>query len=222
MPHRREQSEMTDNRRQHWQKVWTGNGEKGKSWYQESPRISIDLIERSGVSPADPVIDIGGGASRLVDHLLDRGYRDLTVLDLSVAALEHARHRLGKRAHDVTWIVADVTTFRPDRRYALWHDRAAFHFLVSGVDRKEYCAVMDRSLTTGGQAIIGTFAPDGPARCSGLDIVRYDACGLMAELGPDWELAEESKETHITPAGAEQRFGFYRIKRNTTRKNHSG
>ena len=213
MPHRRELSEMTDNRRQHWEKVWTGNGEKDKSWYQEIPRMSIDMIERSGVSPADPLIDVGGGASRLVDHLLDRGYRDLTVLDLSAAALEHARHRLGKRAGDVTWAVADVTAFRPDCRYALWHDRAAFHFLLSEEDRKAYVATMSRSLAAGGQAIIGTFAPDGPARCSGLSIVRYDASGLMAELGPGWELAEEAREVHQTPAGAEQRFGFYRVRR---------
>lgn len=213
---------MTDNRRQHWEHAWTGIDETGKSWFQETPRVSIELIERSGLRTADPLIDIGGGASRLVDHLLARGHRDLTVLDLSAAALGHARRRLGEKADGVTWIVGDVTAFQPGREYALWHDRAAFHFLVSEADRKAYCAVMDKSLAPGGQAIIGTFAPDGPNRCSGLDVVRYDAPGLIAELGPGWELADETREVHVTPAGAEQHFGFYRIRRKSTRKNHSG
>lgn len=213
---------MIDDRRQHWEKVWRGADETGKSWFQETPRISIELIERLGISPARPLIDIGGGASRLVDHLLEKGYLDLTVLDLSAAALENSRRRLGKSADAVTWIVSDVTVFQPERRYALWHDRAAFHFLVSEADRRAYCAVMDRSLTAGGQAIIGTFAPDGPPRCSGLDIIRYDAPGLMAELGPGWELVDETREVHLTPAGGEQQFGFYCIRRKTTRTNHSG
>ena len=204
---------MSDKRRQHWENVWTGSGETRKSWFQEIPRVSLDLVERTGISLSDPLIDIGGGASRLVDHLLDRGYRDLTVLDLSAAALEHARRRLGQRAGDVTWITGDVTTFRPERRYLLWHDRAAFHFLVEESDRLAYCAALEQALAPKGQAIIGTFAPDGPEKCSGLDIVRYDAPKLLAELGPGWELLEETRETHMTPAGAEQRFGFYRIRR---------
>ena len=213
---------MNDNCRQHWEKVWSGSGHANKSWFQETPRISLQLIGRSGVSPDQPLIDIGGGASRLVDHLLDRGYRDLTVLDLSAAALDHARRRLGERAGGVSWIVGDVTTFQPGRKYALWHDRAAFHFLVSASDRKAYGEVMRTSLQPDGQAIIGTFAPDGPVKCSGLDIVRYDAGSLMAELGPGWELAEETGEVHMTPGGAEQRFGFYRIRRKTTPEKHSG
>ena len=206
---------MTGNRKQHWEKVWTGSDEKAKSWYQDIPRISIDLIERSGISPHDALIDIGGGASRLVDHLLERGYSDVTVLDVSSAALMHARARLGERAGAVTWSVADVTAFRPDRNYALWHDRAAFHFLLSEADRKAYVEAMNCSLEPGGQAIIGTFAPDGPARCSGLDIMRYDAPALLTELGPGWELLEEFRQVHKTPAGAEQRFGFYRVGRKT-------
>ena len=213
---------MIDNSRQHWEKVWSGSGHSGKSWFQETPRISLDLIERSGISLADPLIDIGGGASRLVDCLLDRDYRDLTVLDLSAAALEHARRRLGEKAGAVNWIAGDVTAFQPDRRFALWHDRAAFHFLVSRGARQAYRAVMEKSLTRQGQAIIGTFALDGPAKCSGLDIVRYDASGLMAELGAGWELAEETREAHVTPSGVEQQFGFYRVRRKKTRENHSG
>lgn len=213
---------MTDNRKNHWEKVWTGAGEMDKSWFQETPRVSLDLVEQSGIPLDAPFIDIGGGASRLVDHLLERGYSDLTVLDVSAAALEHARRRLGKKADAVTWIVGDATEFLPNRRYELWHDRAAFHFLLSAGDRKAYCLALDRSLTTGGQAIIGTFAADGPAKCSGLDIVRYDARGLMAELGPGWDLVDERRELHVTPAGGEQRFAFFRVRRNATRKNHSG
>jgi SAM-dependent methyltransferase len=213
---------MTKNHTQHWEKVWTGSAHTDKSWFQKTPWISLEMIARSGVSSAEPLIDVGGGASRLVDHLLDRGYRDLTVLDLSDAALEHARRRLGERAGAVRWIEGDVTTFRPDREYALWHDRAAFHFLVSASDRNAYGEVMNRSLKADGQAIIGAFAPDGPAKCSGLDVVRYDAGSLMAELGPGWALAEETAETHVTPAGAGQRFGFYRTRRTAALKNYSG
>jgi trans-aconitate methyltransferase len=200
-------------RKAHWERVWSTRDDTATSWYQATPAVSLALIERAGAAPADPLIDVGGGASRLVDGLLDRGFSDLTVLDLSAAALDRARQRLGARAARVTWIEADVTAFRPARRYRLWHDRAVFHFLREAEDRARYVANLDRALAPDGQAVIATFAPDGPTRCSGLDIVRYDAAQLAAQLGPGWVLCEERAERHRTPAGGEQRFGFYRFAR---------
>ena len=204
-------------RRAHWERVYRGKQPTETSWYQAEPALSLELIGNGGVGPGDGLIDVGGGASLLVDHLLARGYGDVTVLDLSAEALQHARRRLGPDAQRVAWIVADVTEFVPTRTFALWHDRAAFHFLTDPADRWRYVQVLEAALEPGGQAIIAAFAPDGPERCSGLDIVRYDADTLGAALGGGFRLLEERRESHRTPQGREQRFGFYRFLRGAGR-----
>ncbi len=198
-------------RQAHWQSVYQNKEETGVSWFQERPASSICLIERTGFDHAARIIDIGGGASRLVDHLLDLGYVDVTVLDVAEAALAKARARLGSRAENVQWLVTDVTRWRPVSVFDIWHDRAVFHFLVEAKDRKAYGAAMAAAMRAGGQAIVGTFALDGPERCSGLPVRRYDAKGLEAEFAPWFRAVETFAEDHVTPAGKTQKFLFYRM-----------
>ena len=198
-------------RKEHWEAVYNRLEPHQTSWYQERPDLSLLLIERSGLPADRPLIDIGGGASTLVDHLLALNYSDISILDVSLAALDKAKARLGQRAAAVNWITADVTSFEAKRTFALWHDRAVFHFLVDAVDRERYRSALDDGLETGGQLVISTFALDGPEKCSGLEIVRYDAASLARELGPGYHLEEQARESHHTPAGAIQRFGFYRF-----------
>lgn len=199
-------------RKKHWEAVYGSRAAEETSWYQRRPDISLDMIRDACPDRDAGLIDVGGGASTLVDHLLSDGYSDLTVLDLSAAALAQAQTRLGEAARRVAWLEADVTRFEPPRRWALWHDRAAFHFLVDRADRQAYLQRLGAALTPGGQVIIATFAPDGPPRCSGLEVVRYDAETLAAELGPPYSLLESRWETHRTPQGREQRFGFHRFR----------
>jgi 2-polyprenyl-3-methyl-5-hydroxy-6-metoxy-1,4-benzoquinol methylase len=161
------------NRQAHWQNVYEQKGENQVSWFQERPNISLELIEAVRADQSSAIIDIGGGASRLVDALVDKAYRDLTVLDLSESAVSIAKIRLGQRAATVNWIVADVTQWEPARSYDLWHDRAAFHFLTEASDRTAYIDRLTKAVRSGGHAIIGTFAPDGPERCSGLPVPSY-------------------------------------------------
>jgi len=163
------------------------------------------------VSKDAGVIDVGGGASVLVDCLLDDGYTHIAVLDVSGAALNHSRTRLGARAGIVEWFEADVTSFEPPHRFGLWHDRAVFHFLTGADDRRGYLATLHRTLQPGGSVVISTFALDGPAKCSGLDVVRYDEQAMLAELGPEFELQEVRHESHITPWQSEQRFIYFRL-----------
>ena len=198
---------------QHWDDVYTQKAEDEVSWFQPEAAMSLDLIARCALPPDAKIIDVGGGASRLVDGLLDRGFVDVTVVDLSAAALAKARARLGERAQPVSWVAADVTTFEPPARYALWHDRAVFHFLTAPADRAAYVRVLERALADGGHAIVGTFAPDGPERCSGLPVVRYDAAALAAALGPSLTLIESARHEHVTPSGKVQAFTFARFVR---------
>ncbi|MBU6456499.1 MAG: methyltransferase domain-containing protein [Bradyrhizobium sp.] len=199
---------QSESREVHWQNVYTTKAEAGVSWFQETPEPSLELMAEVEATPASAIIDIGGGASRLVDRLIDRGFEDLTVLDLSGAALEAAKARLGGRAASVQWIVADVTVWEPSKAYDIWHDRAAFHFLSGHDDRVAYVARLTRALKTGGYAIIATFAPDGPEQCSGLPVVRYDADGLAQVLGPAFELVHTRRHAHATPWGSVQSFQF--------------
>lgn len=192
----------------HWDAVYTTKAEHEVSWFQASPAPSLEAIARAGARPDSALIDIGGGASRLVDHLLAQGFVDVSVLDLSGAALDAARTRLGVRAAEVDWIVADVTTWQPSRTYDVWHDRAAFHFLTGENDRVAYVACLARALKIGGHAIIATFAPDGPERCSGLPVVRYDAASLGQTLGPALKLIHTSRHEHATPWDSRQIFQF--------------
>ena len=204
---------MTDQDRQaHWQGVYTTKAENEVSWFQDSPDISFELIRSAGLAQGSAIIDVGGGASRLVDKLLEHEF-DLTVLDLSEAALTVARSRLGQKADTVRWIATDVTTWTSSYVFDLWHDRAAFQFLTEEEDRAAYISRLTQALRPGGYAVIGTFALDGPARCSGLPVMRYDARSLRAVLGDRFDLAETRSDIHQTPWGSKQRFQFSRFVR---------
>jgi len=200
-------------RQAHWQNVYATKTEKEVSWYQETPTPSLDLIAATGLSDDAAIIDVGGGASRLVDSVLDKGFHQITILDLSAKALEETKKRLGRRADGIDWIAADVTTWEPSHSYDLWHDRAAFHFLTEPADRAAYVLRLKKAVRPGGHAIIATFASDGPERCSGLPIVRYDPEVLARTLGPDFELIESRRHDHLTPGGNTQRFQFSRFLR---------
>lgn len=195
-------------RQAHWDKAYREKGEGGVSWFEDRPAVSLDLIATTGAGPGSRLIDIGGGTSRLVDALLLAGWRSLTVLDVSPAALETARARLGDLAERVGWIAADITTWRPAAQYDVWHDRAVFHFLTSASDRAAYRRNLGDALTAGGFAIIGTFAADGPERCSGLPVMRYDAAALADAAAPGFKVIAERRHVHRTPWGSEQAFQF--------------
>lgn len=197
---------MTDKRRAHWNRVYDSKSAQDVSWYQDRPEKSLELVQYSGVVAGDALIDAGGGASTLVDHLLERGYRDVTVLDVSASALQQVRKRLAAHAAEVDWQVADVTRFEPDRKYRLWHDRAVLHFLIDKPDRTRYVEVLKKALAPGGHAILATFGPDGPEKCSGLPVRRYDADMMAALLGPEFELLRSDLDLHTTPGGASQQF----------------
>jgi SAM-dependent methyltransferase len=199
-------------RQEHWDSIYARKREEEVTWFEAEPTRSLELITRCALPPEARIIDVGGGASRLVDGLLDRGFVELSVLDVSSQALEKSRARLGARGANVRWITGDVTTFEPAVRYALWHDRAVFHFLTREEDRAAYSRVLERALAPGGQVIIGTFAADGPDRCSGLEVVRYDGASLAAALGPSFALVETVRHEHLTPGGKVQLFTFCRLK----------
>lgn len=203
---------MSD-RTTHWQNVYATKGETEVSWFQASPAISLEMIRAASPDPAAAIVDIGGGASRLVDALLQGGYRNLTVLDLSANALDTAKKRIGAAASMVDWIVADATTWRPAKSWDVWHDRAAFHFLTDPRDRAAYVERLRSAVAPGGHVIIATFAPDGPEKCSGLPVQRHDSASLSAELGPEFELVETRSETHHTPWHSTQAFQFSRFRR---------
>jgi SAM-dependent methyltransferase len=195
-------------RRAYWENVYTTKSENEVSWFQESADLSLELMDLLAVTPHSAVIDIGGGASRLVDGLVARGFDRVTVLDLSDRALSAAKARMGEPAAGVEWVVADIATWETSQAYDVWHDRAAFHFLTDATDRKAYVERLRRSLRPGGHAIIGTFALDGPERCSGLPVMRYDAESLRETLGGGFELVVNRRHEHATPWGAVQRFQF--------------
>lgn len=203
----------TPPRQAHWQNVYQTKGEQEVSWFQESPEISLDLIRSTQVQLDASIIDIGGGASRLVDALVEAEYVSVTVLDLSEKALEVTKSRLGARCTEVDWVVADVTTWQPSRTYDVWHDRAAFHFLTAPDDQAAYAECVQRAVKPGGHVIIGTFAPDGPERCSGLPVVRHDEASLGKMLGDSFVLIESRRHDHPTPSGAIQKFQFSRFQR---------
>lgn len=196
-------------RKSHWEGVHSTKAPESVSWYQPRAVRSLEFIERTGIGPAARIIDVGAGASVLVADLLDAGYRDLTVIDISAAALDRSRAQLGKRATNVTWIESDVTTAGlPAGAFDLWHDRAVFHFLVDPGDRQAYLQSLQRALRPGGHAIIATFAEDGPQRCSGLPVQRYSPRQLHAQLGEAFTLLHHEHEEHLTPGGAVQRFQY--------------
>ncbi len=206
------------NLKEHWNHVYQTKAHDDVSWYQSRPARSLHLIETCGVGKQEGIIDVGGGASVLVDFLLDAGFTRLAVLDISAAALAHSKERLGARAGDVEWFEADVTGFTSPHYFNLWHDRAVFHFLTDKADRQKYVQTLKRTLTPDGRVIIATFAIDGPLKCSGLEVARYDASAIVAEFGEGFRLLEQVDETHTTPWGTEQEFSYFRFARsvNTT------
>jgi SAM-dependent methyltransferase len=196
-------------RKQHWEGVWRSKGATGVSWYQPRAELSLELIRRLAPDRGTPLVDVGGGASTLVDGLLDAGYQALTVLDLAPAALELARQRLGERAGCVSWLAADVLEAPlPAATYGVWHDRAVFHFLTDPADRARYVAQVRRAVRPGGHVIVAAFSPEGPARCSGLDVVRYGPESMHGQFGAGFRLLESRSEQHHTPGGAVQSFVY--------------
>lgn len=193
----------------HWDGVYRTKPATAVSWYQAQAKTSRDLIASVARDLAAPIIDVGGGASTLIDGLVAFGYRDLTVLDLAGPSLAIAQSRLGPHAASVRWMEADVLTAAlPFRHYAVWHDRAVFHFLTERADRQRYVAQARRAIRQGGHIIVATFAPDGPQRCSGLDVMRYTPDAMHAEFGSGFALLDSIREEHHTPSGAVQSFVY--------------
>ncbi len=201
-------------RRAHWDNVYSTRKHDEVGWFRPHLETSLQWIEDIGLAPDAPIIDVGGGASTLVDDLLDAGHTALTVVDISGKALAGVQERLGSRSDLVTWLVADITEAQLQRRsFRLWHDRAVFHFLVDAGDRRKYRDDLEAALVTGGHLVIGTFTPEAPPRCSGLPVQRYDLDALIAELGPGFELVRHRQEMHVTPGGVEQMYLFGHFRR---------
>lgn len=204
---------MNDQRKAHWEQVYQSKESDQVSWFQPSPECSLKMIEDAAIAVDEAIIDLGGGTSRLVDALIDRGYHNISVLDISAAALENSRRRLGDRATQVNWLESDVTEFTLSQPVGLWHDRAVFHFLTAAGDRQAYLERLERYLVVGGHLIIATFSPQGPTQCSGLDIVQYDYESLQKTLGSGYQLIDSIDEQHQTPAGKIQHFNYFHFTR---------
>jgi SAM-dependent methyltransferase len=195
-------------RKDHWEKVYQTKNIEEVSWYQPKPEISLSLIKDAGLPLSAKIIDVGGGDSFLVDHLIDLGYEDITVLDISETALSKAKKRLGKKAEGVKWIVADAASFEPTEQYDIWHDRAAFHFLTQEHEINHYVNVVEKAIKPGGVLILGTFSEDGPKKCSGLDIQQYSESSMAEKFG---KILQKEKCMHIghpTPFNTSQEFIF--------------
>ncbi len=198
---------MQVERKQHWESVYSARGPSEVSWYQPRLRNSLSLMEKAAVTRDARILDVGGGLSTLADDLLAMGYHDITVLDLSAAALAAAQARLGAAAAAVTWVESDILNAElPLQYYDVWHDRAVFHFLTAPDDRRRYVETVRRSVRPGGHVIVATFGPEGPLQCSGLSTMRYDPKGLHREFGKGFELRDSLVEIHKTPGGKDQQF----------------
>jgi len=195
----------------HWETIYQRRPIHELSWYQDDPTDSLLLISNVGPSTAQRIIDVGGGASRLVDALLERDYLRPAVLDISDAALEHARQRLGKRAALVDWYSSEVTLFRPPRRFTIWHDRAVFHFLTDEKDQEAYISVLREALEPDGQVVIASFTHGAPSRCSNLEVRHHDEQSLQAIFGQEFQLLEVFHKRHITPVNQVQPFIYCRF-----------
>ena len=205
----------------YWQNVYLTRASNQVGWYEPNPLISRRLVEAAKRQGARSVIDVGGGASSLVDHLLDMDFDRVAVLDVAEAGLAVARDRLGDRAGQVEWIVADITTADDLGTFDLWHDRAVFHFLIDQDDRSRYARRAAATVPVGGSAIVATFAPDGPERCSGLPVCRYDGTQISEALGPAFELVATERHTHTTPSGTAQVFTYTTLSRADAARNIS-
>jgi SAM-dependent methyltransferase len=196
----------------HWDDAYA-RGDASRSWFQPEPVLSLRMLDAAGVTAAGSLIDVGGGASSLAAALLERGFSDLTVLDISAAGMEYARRRLGPRAREVNWVTADIRTWVPPRRFAAWHDRAVFHFLTDVQDQRAYLRTLATATAASAVAVFGCFAPDGPPRCSGLPVARYAPADLAALLGSDWIPIAQDREAHVTPSGQTQPFTWSALRR---------
>jgi SAM-dependent methyltransferase len=204
---------LATDRKDHWEAVYATRAETGVSWYQDEPRLSLELIRAVAPAKGGRIIDAGGGASVLVDRLLDLPFGEIAVLDISETALGKAKARLGERAERVRWVVADVTEGPGLGAFDVWHDRAVFHFLTDPDDRRSYAELARQTVPLGGHLVIATFADDGPMRCSDLGVSRYNARSLASELGEGFSLVREARETHATPWGSSQAFVYGVFKR---------
>lgn len=200
-------------RKEHWEKIYNEKQPDQVSWFQTNPKQSLEFVKLARTTKDGSVIDVGGGASVLVDRLLDEGFKNITVLDISNHGLEYAKTRLGDKASLVKWVVADITQYEPKENYDLWHDRAVFHFLTEQSDRNKYATLVSRVINPGGHLILASFAPDGPDKCSNLTVCRYDAKLVQKELGNDFKLISEENESHMTPWNKEQKFRYFLFER---------
>jgi SAM-dependent methyltransferase len=197
---------VSESRKLHWEHAYSSKDPTEVSWYQGAPQLSLQMIAATGVETGGAIIDVGGGASTLVDNLLDNGYSDVTVLDIASAALDQSRARLGDAAKNVTWIEQDILHFEPNRSFILWHDRSVFHFLTEKSQQRHYVDLLQKAIEPGGHVILATFGPDGPQRCSGLPVQRYSTEELSSLLEPAFELRTQDLEEHKTPGGSAQQF----------------
>lgn len=197
------------NQKEHWEKVYQTKQADAVSWFQEHAIRSLEIIRSIGAPIDANIIDVGGGASTLVDDLLNDGFKHVSVLDLSASALAVAHARLGAKGKDVSWIAGDIRDVKlPEQTYDIWHDRAVFHFLTEPADRAAYVRQVMKAVKPGGHVIVATFAPDGPEQCSGLPVARYAPEQLHSEFGPSFELVAHTSESHKTPWGSVQHFVY--------------
>jgi SAM-dependent methyltransferase len=194
------------NRAAHWNTVYDTKGEDGVSWYQSVPKVTLELLDTLRIGRAASIIDLGGGASVVVDHLLARDFTDVSVLDVSKVALDNTKVRLGPAAERVHWLHRDIFEWVPERRFDLWHDRAVFHFLIDEDEREAYLNVLRSGIAPGGRVVVATFDAHGPTHCSGLPVVRYGATELAQVFAPHFDLVDTRAEEHLTPAGLVQPF----------------
>jgi SAM-dependent methyltransferase len=200
-------------RAEHWETLYTTRDPAQVGWFEPVPEVSLRRIERAVAAGARSVIDVGGGSSRLVDHLIDLGLERVAVLDIAEHGLELSRERLGDRAGEVEWITGDVTRIEDVGTFDVWHDRAVFHFLTAEDDRARYVALAERTVRPGGFAVMATFASDGPEQCSGLPVCRYDPPELARRCGPGFALLDSERHLHTTPRGVPQRFAYSTFRR---------
>lgn len=205
---------MSSERKSHWEKIYHGKATNEMSWYQPKPITSIRVIENLKIAKSARIIDVGGGDSLLVDHLLDLGYTNITVLDISEKAIQSAKNRLGTRANNVHWIEADVASFTPHHQYDFWHDRAAFHFLIDIEEIDFYVSTVSSAISVGGFLVIGTFSLGGPKKCSGLEIQQYSSQSMFEVFKSNFDRITCTTVEHITPVGSTQEFVFCSFQRN--------
>jgi ubiquinone/menaquinone biosynthesis C-methylase UbiE len=199
----------TEERKKHWEYVYQTRSPNDVSWYQTHPESSLKLIEKSLSNKSMSCIDVGGGASVLVDHLIKAGFTNLSVLDISEQALQHTKERLKEKSEQVQWYISDILTFKTPHKFDLWHDRAVFHFLTDSDERKRYVKILKESLNNQGQVIIATFGINGPEKCSDLPIKQHDTTTIMEELGNEFTLLETFDEYHLTPKNIQQKFSYF-------------